>query len=254
MIGTVEHKELKEFGKVLKKRLWLIALCVIIACIATGGYSYFFIKPVYEASSKLVMKHSRDNGNLIKQLDINEVNLNLLLVNTYKDIIKTNAVMDRVVERYPELGLTAEQLIGRTHVSSINDTQVMTLSIRDYSMANAINTVNAIAAVFKEAVPSIMSVDNVEILSKAKIAYNVAPNPVVNIMISFILALLISTGAVFLIEYLDDSVKSEADISSILGVPTFAVVTTIRRKDLVPLRRKSTTRNMGGAPDATLNS
>ncbi|MFM9276972.1 YveK family protein [Paenibacillus jiagnxiensis] len=240
---------IKEYAAVLRKRLWLIAVCVIVVTCATGIYSYLFTNPSYQAFSKIIVNKSKES-----KLDLNEVNLNIQLVNTYKEIVLTYAVMDRVVQKHPELGLSADQLIGKIKIGTVNDSQVMTLSTQDLSYDNAIKTVNAVTSVFKETVPTIMSVDNVEILSEAKNAYDVSPNPILNVVIAFIVALMLSVGTAFLLEYLDDTVKSEADITELLGVPTFAVVAVITRDDLIPQDQKLNKQNMEGAPYATVNS
>ncbi|MFB5267897.1 YveK family protein [Paenibacillus enshidis] len=241
--------EIKEYAAVLWKRLWLIVVCVVVVTFAAGIYSYFFTNPSYQAFSKIIVNKSKES-----QLDLNEVNLNIQLVNTYKEIVLTYAVMDRVVQKHPELGLTAEQLMGKINIGTVNDSQVMTLSTQDLSYDNAIKTVNAVASVFKETVPTIMSVDNVEILSEARIAHDVSPNPILNVVIAFLVALMLSVGTAFLLEYLDDTVKSEADITGLLGVPTFAVVPVITREDLVPQDQKLNKQNVEGAPYATVNS
>ncbi|MCH1640127.1 Wzz/FepE/Etk N-terminal domain-containing protein [Paenibacillus timonensis] len=246
--------DLKDYAAIVWKRKWLIAVCVIVGCLAAGLYNYFFTNPNFIASSKIIVNQSKESKDLAGQLSINEVNLNIQLVNTYKEIIKTYAVMDRVAQQHPELGLTAEQLIGRIQVGTVNDSQVMTLAIQDQSYDNAINTVNAVAAVFKETIPTIMSVDNVEILSEAKIAYDVSPNPLKFIIVGLIAALIISVGMSFLLEYLDDTVRSEADIAGLLGVPTFAAVPVITRKDLISRQEKRSKPEAEGATYATVNS
>jgi len=246
--------ELKEYGRILKKWLWLIVTCVVIACTTTAIVSYYFINPVYQASTKLIVNHSKENDGVLKQVDLNEVNVNIKLIDTYKEIIKTDAVMDKVVEQYPELNLTAGQLISKIQVSSVNNTQVMTLSVKDGSYERAVNIVNAIATVFQQAVPQIYSVDNVQILSSAKMVEHpapVEPKHKLNIMISFMVALLLSIGIAFLLEFLDDTIKTEADISSVLGVPTYAVISVIQDKDLLPKNEKNAKKNVGEVPYAT---
>ncbi|HZG84920.1 YveK family protein [Paenibacillus sp.] len=246
--------ELKEYGRILKKWLWLIATCIIFACTTTAIVSYYFLEPVYQASTKLIVNHSRENDGILKQIDLNEVNVNIKLIDTYKEIIKTDAVMDKVVEQYPELNLTAGQLINKVQVSSVNNTQVMTLSVKDGSYEQAVKIVNAIATVFQQAVPQIYNVDNVQILSTAKMVEDpspVEPNPVLNIMVSFILALMLSVGIAFLLEYLDDTIKTEADISNVLGVPTYAVISVIQDKDFAPRNEKSVKQKVGEVPYAT---
>ncbi|MFB5760239.1 YveK family protein [Paenibacillus medicaginis] len=246
--------ELKRYAAVLRKRVWLIVACVVVITGATGIYSYFFTDPLYQASSKIIVNQSKNSNEKTGHLELNDVNLNIQLVNTYKEIIKTYAVMDRVVEKHPELGLTAEQLTGKIEVSNVIDSQVMILSIQDHSYENAIKIVNAVATVFKATIPTIMSVDNVEILSEAKIAYDISPNPALNLIIGFIVSLMVSVGAAFLLEYLDDTVKTEADITGLLGVPTFAVVAVITRKDLVTQDKITNKQDLEGAPYATVNS
>lgn len=253
MMDSSLELDLKGYVSILWKRKWLIAICVIAGCLATGLYNYFFTNSIYQANSKIIVNQTKEsNGN--GKLSINEVNLNIQLVNTYKEIIKTNAVMDRVAKKHPELGLTAEQLIGRIQVGTINDSQVMTLSVQDNSYDNAIKTVNAVASVFKETIPTIMSVDNVEILSEAKIAYDVSQSPITLILVGFIVSLMLSVGVTFLLEYLDDTVKNEAEIAQLLGVPTFAAVAVITRKDLIPNQGKRSKQEVEGAPYATVNS
>lgn len=246
--------ELKKYAAVLRKRVWLIVACVVAVTGTTGIYSYFFTDPLYQASSKIIVNKSKDSNEMKGHLELNDVNLNIQLVNTYKEIIKTYAVMDRVVENHPELGLTADQLIGKIEVSNIVDSQIMVLSVQDRSYEDAIKIVNTVTSVFKETIPTIMNVDNVEILSQAKKAYDVSPNPTLNIIIGFIVSLMVSVGAAFLLEYLDDTVKTEADIAGLLGVPTFAVVAVITRKDLVTQDKITNKPDLEGAPYATVNS
>jgi capsular polysaccharide biosynthesis protein len=245
--------ELREYGRILKKRLWLIAVCVIIACLTTAIISFYFMKPVYQASTKLIVNKSNPDASVMQQVSLQEVNVNILLISTYKEIIKTTAIMDQVVEMHPEFNLTAEELTQKIKVSSVNNTQVMTLSVEDYSYQNAVNLVNAVSNVFKDSIPNIMKVDNVEILNEAKLMEHPAPikpNPILNVVISFMVALMFSVGVAFLLEYLDDTVKTESDVANIMGIPALAAIPVIRDQDLAPRKEKSVKQKVGEAPYA----
>lgn len=238
--------DLKDYLKILKKRFWILALFVAVGCSATGVVSYFLLDPVYEASSKLIVNKHQD---VSERLDLNSVNLNIRLIETYKEIIKTTAIMDKVVARYPELGTTSEELIKRIRVSSVNNTQVMTVSIQDKEYNRAVEIVNAVATVFKDEIPSIMTVDNVSVLDTAKPMSDpspVRPNPPLNIAISFVVSLMVGVGLAFLLEYLDDTIKTRDDVQKILGLPTLAM---IPRDKQVETKRKSTSRTKGKAGD-----
>ena len=57
-----------------------------------------------------------------------------------------------------------------------------------------------------------MSIDNVTVLSKAEIVEKQAPikpNPMLNIIIAFVVGLIASVGMAFLLEYLDNTVKKK---------------------------------------------
>ncbi|MNP65145.1 hypothetical protein D3C76_1607110 [compost metagenome] len=51
-------------------------------------------------------------------------------------------------------------------------------------------------------------------------------------LLSLIIALLFSIGLVFLLEYLDDTIKTEDDILKVFDVPVLASVTAIEKKDM----------------------
>lgn len=252
----MEAFEFKQYMRAIRKRLWLIALFVLVASLLSSVYSYFMVQPLYQASTKLIVNKSQQE-NLNSQISLSEINANILLINTYKEVIRTRAIMDKVVQQYPELGLTAEQLMGRIGVSSVNETQVMTLSVIDPSYDRAMNTVNAISKVFQESLPSLMKIDNVTILNQAMPVANPAPinfNPTFNIMVSCLLAFMLSLSLVFLLEYLDDSIKSEQDIHRYLGGLTLGVIHTASEKDLTVKRNNNMKPNVvGEAPYATAN-
>lgn len=225
--------ELKDYVKIIKKRWWLVLAIVLVSCLAAGVISYIFMEPIYQASTVLfVNKTEEQNG--VASININDVNLNIKMVDTYKVIIKTPYIMEMVAQEHPEFGLTPEQLIDKVQVSSVNNTQVMTLSVKDASHEKAVEIVNAISRVFQREIPNVMKVDNVTILSEAQVKPNptpVEPNPVLNIAIAFVVSLMVGVGLAFLLEYLDDTVKTEDDVQQLLGLPTLATIIKIKDED-----------------------
>ncbi len=246
--------ELKDYLQIVRKRIWLILVFVLLSCIVTGIVSIFFLKPVYEASTKLIVNQSREAVGL-EQIDLNAVNLNLRLIDTYKEIIKTPAVMKAVAEEHPEFGLSAEELVGKVRVNSVNNTQVMTLVVSDGSYEQAAHIVNAVSEVFQREIPGIMNVDNVSILNQADPALQptpVKPDIKLNIAIAFVVSLMAVLGIVFLLEYLDDSIKTEKDIELYLGLPTLTVVARMTEDDFLPHMAKTSKRKVTES-SATIN-
>lgn len=232
--------ELKEYVRIIKKRLWFIVLCVVLSTVTTAVYSYYNHKPIYHAHTKLIVNKTVEQEQLGKeQMDFGAIAINIRLIETYKEIIKTPAIMDKVVQRYPDLQVTSDQLIQAINVSALNNTQVMSISTVDLSYERAAKIVNAVSEVFKAEIPKIMKVDNVAVLTLAKT--NEKPRPIdyktnQYIIISFAVSLMFALGIVFLLEFLDDTVKSEEDIEAVLGLPTLSLI-PVAKKEASPKKK-----------------
>lgn len=229
--------ELKQYFKIIWKRIWLIVALALVSGVTTAVVSYLFLDPVYQASTKLIVNDSAAEYSKLGQPNIDAIRRDLLLINTYKEIIKTPAIMDKVVEKYPDIGLSAAQLSQVVKVSSVNDTQVMTVAAQDESYERAAKIVNAVSKVFQSEIPSIMNVNNVTILNEAKtdnIPAPIKPTSELNIIISFAVALMLGIGIAFLLEHLDDTVKTEADVQQVLGLSTLAVISRINESEALP--------------------
>lgn len=230
--------ELKDYIRILRKRIWLIVAFVAVVSIFTAIASNLWLQPIYQASTKLIVNKTNDNIT-VPQLDFNTVNMNIRLIDTYKEIIKTPAIMDKVVQKHPELGLTSAQLTSKVSVSSVNNTQVMTLSVQDPSYRKAAEIVNAISLVFIQEIPSIMKVDNVSLLAPAdpnKTPAPIKPRPALNTAIAVVVSLMIAVGITFLLEYLDDTLRTEQDVEQHLGVPTIAMIPKLKDEEKIGSR------------------
>lgn len=227
--------ELRDFFQTVLKRSWLIVSLVVVISLLVGIYSVFIKKPVYEASTKIVVNQTSTKTD-VNQLDLNQINTNIQMINTYKEIIKTPAILDRVVKDYPDLQLSAEQLSNMVNVSSVNQTQVMTVQVKDTSYVRAAEIVNAISDIFQKEIPSIFNVENVSILYKAQLEPTTRPNPVspnipLNMAIGFIVALMLGIALSLLLEYMDDTIKNEEDVKQLLEMPTLAMIVRVSDKE-----------------------
>jgi len=234
--------ELKDYFRIVTKRIKLILWLVVVIAIITAIFSYWFMKPVYQSSTSLIVNNSQD---MSRAIDLNSVNLDIRLVDTYKQIIKTAAITDKVAERNTELGLTGDQISSIISVSSVSNTQVLNISARYSDYPTTVAVVNEVAKVFVEEIPKIMTVNNVSILNEAKLVDNpspVAPNPILNIALSMIVALMLGIGLALLLEYLDDTIKDEQDVQQYIDLPVLMIIPTVTEEDLS--KGKKSTKNV----------
>ncbi|WP_171655589.1 YveK family protein [Paenibacillus foliorum] len=250
--------EFKEYFRVVMKRLWLIIVFVLISTITVAIYSTNTYQPIYQASNKLIVNQTVDQDQIGReQIDFGAIGMNIALIDTYKEIIKTPAIMDKVVQRYPDLNLSAEQLISIVDVNGINGTQLMTIIARHSSYEKAAKVVNAVTDVFKTEIPKILKVNNIAILNEAKMLNN--PRPVNKqsnqyILMSFVASLVIGIGVALLLDSIDDTLKSKEDIRLVFELPTLAVITKVKPKEFKSAKRKRNPKQVGEKPYATTNS
>lgn len=226
-----ETISLRELMKTLRKRLGFIVLITLAAVLISGTVSYFIITPIYQASTQLLVNQARDEQPVFNPA---EIQTNLQLINTYNVIIKSPAILDEVIEEL-ELHMTVNELNNKITVQSEKDSQVVNVTVEDPDPQKAAEIANKVAAVFQDKIADIMNVDNVSILTKADVgkpASPVKPKPLLNMAVAFVAGILVSVGVAFLLEYLDNTVKSEQDIEQVLELPVLGVIAQFEEKDL----------------------
>jgi capsular polysaccharide biosynthesis protein len=232
-----ETISLKELLATLKKRLVMIILITMTAGLVSGVVSYFFLTPIYQASTQILVNQAKDENALY---NYNEVQTNLQLINTYNVIIKGAPILDKVIAQL-DLDMTAEQLKGNITVSSETDSQVVNVSVQNPDPTIAADIANKTVEVFQKEIVNLMSVDNVKIFAPAKVAENQAPikpQPLMNVAIAIVVGLMAAVGLAFLLEYFDNTIKNEQDIEKILDLPILGVIAQIDDQKMEELKKR----------------
>ena len=223
----MEEFNILEFLKYYWSKFIIILVFIIVGLVGSYIYTFYMQVPIYRSQTSLVLTKNDSNSSTITQ---NDINLNKNLVSTYREIIKSRRILDQVIENL-ELDITYSELTTNVGVSSINDTELIVISVYNEDSRLARKIANEIASVFKNEIPEIYNIENVSIIDKALISkepYNV------NVIKQFVLG----TGAGFLVGsilivglfYLDDSVKTEEDIENKLGLSVLGRVPKYKSK------------------------
>ncbi|CAI6076798.1 YveK family protein [Cohnella sp. JJ-181] len=227
--------ELQHYLRVVKRYWWIPALLIVVVCTAAYVYTNQYVKPVYQASTDLIVNKTESTLAGQQVIDQNSINTNLMLINTYKQIIKSPSTMKRVADEHPELGLTASQISDKVAVNTMKDAQIITLVAKDDTYGSAVKIVEGVSSAFRSSVTSLMKLNNITVLTEPDPL--AAPGPVnsshtVLYIFCFLLSALLGLGIAFLVDYLDDKVRTEDDIESELGITMLASIGKIKQKDL----------------------
>ncbi|MGE7870613.1 YveK family protein [Bacillus paramycoides] len=239
-----ETISLKELFAILRKRLVMILVITIGAALVSAIVSFYFITPIYQTSTQILVNQKKQDEKIIQY---NEVQTNVQLTNTYKIIVKSPVILDRVKSEL-KLGMSTQELNGKINVENEKDSQVIAVTVQDKDVKLARDIANTTAEIFKSEIAKIMSIDNVTILSKAEVAEGqspIKPNKKLNIAIAFVVGLMASVGIAFLLEYLDNTLKKEEEIEKLLGIPVLGVVSHME-EDGTKSGSLSATKRVGG--------
>ncbi|MFB7138939.1 YveK family protein [Gottfriedia sp. NPDC056225] len=233
-----ETISLQELFGVIKKRLTMIISITVLAALVAGVVSYLFLTPIYQSSTQLLVNQKETKDSSIYQN--NQVQTNVQLINTYNVIIKSQAILDEVIKQL-NLNYSAAELTNKITVASETNSQVFTVSVQDTDPAQAQAITNTIASVFQDKIKKIMSVNNVTVLAKAELGDNpspIKPNKKLNVAIGFVVGLILSVGIAFLLEFLDNTVKTEKQLEELLELPILGVISEVSKGNVTPKLKK----------------
>jgi len=220
--------DLRQLGKVLFQRFFFIISFVLIAGGLAAIISLFFIKPTYEAQTQLLINEI--SGGEVSASESFERDLQL--INTYNIIIKSPTVLDVVIEDL-QLDMENETLNRKIFVSNEENSKVVNLKVEDEDPELAVEIVNSLAEVVQEKIPELMSINNITILSSAKMMDNpkpVKPNVLLNIVIGLFVGFLIGVVLAFILETLDSTIKGEQHVEDYLQLPMLGVISSIPKE------------------------
>lgn len=221
-----ETISLGELFSILKRSKWLIASLAIIAALIAFLVSSFVISPTYEASTQVLVAPKQSE----QSIDLGQVQSSINLVNTYRVIIQSPAILEQVQENVIGAPDTIANLIT---VNSEQNSQVINIKVQHTNPVLATDIANEISDVFSKEVPDLMSVDNVKVLSNASVPMlPVKPNILLNTAIATVLGLMIGVSIAFLKVILDRRIKTEQDVESILELPVLGSIPVIDKVEM----------------------
>lgn len=228
-----ETISLGELFSILKRSKWLIASLAIIAALITFLLSSYVISPTYEASTQVLVAPKETQNNMI---DSSQVQSSVALVNTYRVIIQSPAILEPVQENVVGAPDNISNLIT---VNSEQNSQVINIKVQHTNPVLAADIANEISTVFAEEVSELMSgVDNVKVLSSASVpVFPVSPNVLLNTAIATVLGLMIGVAIAFLKVVLDRRIKTEQDVESILELPVLGSIPVIDKVEMMQQRK-----------------
>lgn len=221
----MEELELRQYWAIIRKRWRIVIAIPVIAVIISALVSLFILQREYQANTTLLVNQKQSSA-AAAGLQYQDILANQAMVSTYTAIIKSYSLEASVVN---QLGLsyTPKQLDGMINVSSPTQSEVIQISVTSPNLTQSVDIANALAADFQGQAKQLTQVQNVQVVDYASAEQNpnpVKPNKKLNVAIALILGLMVSVGLAFLLEYLDNRIRTVEDVERYLQLPVLGTV------------------------------
>ena len=215
----MEEINLRDLLSDFRKHLVLFFAMVVLCVSAGTAYTILVQKPEYKSRATIIL--SSDKSKTTVQ---NEITANKNLIETYTEVVKSHRVLDRVIQEN-NLTESYDGLVSKINVSSLKDTEIISISVVDKEAYRSYEIANWVADIFKEEISQIYNDTSVNILDHAvepKSPYNV--DVVKQEIIYTAAGMVLGFGIILVLFYFDRTIKTTEQIDEIFKLPIFGQV------------------------------
>ena len=227
-----EEISLGEIFAILKQRIFLITILAFLGLSVSALYTFYAVTPTYSAITQMLVNHKSDT---LSEIRLEDINTNVQMISTYKDIIKGPVILEEVQEKL-EPNYSVGELANMVSISSNTDSQVFSLTVTTKSPTEAATIANEIAATFQTSIGKIMNVENVTVISEATVNSNpISPNVPMNLVLGLLVGGMLGVGIAFLQTFMDNTLKDSQFISQKIGWLDLGVVSEIKKEEFTAI-------------------
>ena len=235
-----EEFSLKEFYQIIKKYLLTIMIAIISGMIVSVLIMIFFITPKYTSEAQLLVNQQSSQQNI----QVSEIQSNIQMINTYRDIITGHSVLSQVNENLNN-EFTVNQLKEAIVVEQGQNSQAFKVKSTMSSPEDAQIVVNELIMTFETTISDIYGdvEASIFILSPATFNANkVSPKLIVFALIGAVIGLILSVLIILIAELMDTTIKDD-DYLVQLGLINLGHVYELSSKELKQSRLSANKKN-----------
>jgi len=204
--------------------VWILLAAVLCADIGYG-IATFVKTPIYTASADMLVNNRQNTtSGDTSTVTSSDLNASSSLVSTYSIILKSHTVLEEVIDT---LGLdySYSELASMVSVSTVNNTQVMRVTVKNADPQVAMDIVAQIVSIAPAVIVDKAEVGSVKTVDQPwSSGRPVSPDKKRYIFVFAIAGALLMCMFLILRELMNNTFKTEADITRELGLPILGVI------------------------------
>ena len=208
--------------KIIYKNLALIIVITILAGIAGFGYNALKVKPVYTASTSVMLNMTVSDPSL--STNTNNATLAKRYLPTIKEVITSPEVINKA--NY-EIGNGKKIKISSVKIRYSDTSLIFSIGYSDLDKELAKEKLEVLISVAKIVLSQddIIQADSIDLIPTQK-TYNVSvyDGKIANVATSMVVGLILAIGLVFIMYFMDNTVKDKEEIEELTGVNVIAWV------------------------------
>ena len=205
--------EVDEILHAIKKRKLMIFLIIFVFLVLSGVYGFVLKKENHTATVKIFSGKTQ----AAESYTINELENNSTLMDTYIELIKTDNFMKGVIAK-SGVNITTDELKNTVGFIKNGSTPILTITYTAQNKEIAKKVVGVIATEFEKEVKETILNINTKVIEDVKVVTNY-PAKEKYLILGFIAAIIVSLGLVFILDYLDNSIKDKEQLERLLLIP-----------------------------------
>lgn len=214
--------DLRETFRSIYKKAWLVVLCALLAGALFFTYTLCFVTPQYQASVTIYVNNGTNNSS--GSISSTDLAVALRLVNTYVNILKSDTVLEKVIEN-AGVELRADDVRKMMTAEPVEETEMFKVMITAPDPNQAAKIANSVAAVAPSEIATIIDGSSAKIIDYAKVpTERYSPSYAMNTAIGIFVGALLAVIYVILCQVLDSHVKNEEDLAKICQIPVIGLI------------------------------
>lgn len=213
--------DLTEILSAVRQHLLELIFVTLVAALVGFTASKFLMNPKYDSSALMIVNTRQDvNANVTSD----QINSATKLVSTYSIIIKSDTVLQQVIDNLG-LNLTYAKLNKRVTVAAVDDTQVMKITVQSDSPEWARQVCEQIITVAPDVIKEAVEAGSVKVISNPSLPTEpVSPNIMKNTMLAAAVGFVLVIGIIVLQVLLDNKINTEEDVTKYLDMTVLGVI------------------------------
>lgn len=200
------------------RKWWLIVICGLVLAAAALLYTMNWITPLYRASVTIYVNNI-SAGERIDYISGSNLSAAQQLVNTYVNIIRSDSVLQKVVDQ-SGLDYSVAQIRGCMSAAQVDETELFNVYITHPDPQMAAQIANAVAEVAPGEIEKIVEGSSTKIIDYAKVPTSrYSPSYSRNTMLGGVIGVVLAAAYVTLRYLLDVRLKDEDELVQMFDLP-----------------------------------